>query len=142
MSVSPTFLNWDVDNDRPSVSRQELVPWLQQQITEQKRVDATTSGVSLASDPSQAISQSKELPTSSDVQLILPGDAKKQRKQTKQIFLDRGKLRCSSHSPTSQSIQLSRPPPSSRLPYMLVFKSWRWTCLPQSSMSSSRVPTG
>jgi hypothetical protein len=74
------------------VSRQDLVTWLQQQIAEQKRIDATTSGVAASSDLAQSAILSKELPTSSDVQLILPGDAKKQRKQTKQIFLDRGEL--------------------------------------------------
>jgi hypothetical protein len=74
------------------VSRQDLVTWLQQQIAEQKRIDATTSGVVAPSDLAQSVILSKELPASSDVQLILPGDAKKQRKQTKQMFLDRGKL--------------------------------------------------
>jgi eukaryotic translation initiation factor 2-alpha kinase 4 len=73
------------------VSRQELVPWLQQQIAEQKRIDATTSGISGTSDLTQSGILSRDLPTASDVQLVLPGDAKKQRKQTKQMFMDRGR---------------------------------------------------
>lgn len=72
------------------VSRSELVPWLQQQIAEQKRVDATTSGVSTLSETAQGFVSSKEAGSSADVQLVLPVDTKKQRKQTKQIFLDRG----------------------------------------------------
>jgi len=69
------------------VSRPELVPWLQEQIAEQKRIDAETSGTSILSH-SQGPARSK---TSGPmpVQLVLPGDARKQRKQTKQIFLDK-----------------------------------------------------
>ena len=75
-----------------SVSRQELVSNLQQQITEQKRVDLSTSGVSVHSDvfQSQNVTLNKDTPNRLDVQLLLPGDTKKQRKQVKQIFLDRG----------------------------------------------------
>ena len=73
-----------------AVSRQELVPWLQERISEQTRIDLGTSGVpSLQIDMSSPVLP-KEQSTQFDVQLLLPGDAKKQRKQTKQIFLDRG----------------------------------------------------
>ncbi|KAF8124132.1 kinase-like domain-containing protein [Boletus edulis] len=70
------------------VTRQDLVSWLHQQIAEQKRIDSTTSGT---------ISYPSAIPTSfggkdssgSDVQLLLPVDTKKQRRQVKQILLDR-----------------------------------------------------
>jgi translation initiation factor 2-alpha kinase 4 len=91
-----------------SVSRQELIGWLQQQIAEQKRVDASTYGASALSDPPQSALPSKEVFGVPDVQLLLPGDvkmlgdpkkvpgdAKKQRRQVKQLFLDRG-LSCPS----------------------------------------------
>jgi len=72
------------------VTRQELVTFLHQQIAEQKRVDASTSGVPSVADSHQATNAPKEASSSADsIQLVLPGDAKKQRKQTKQIFLDR-----------------------------------------------------
>jgi hypothetical protein len=73
------------------VSKQELVGWLQQQIAEQKRIDLSTSGVSISTEGAASNITSKEMvPPSSDVQLVLPGDTKKQRKQVKQLFLDRG----------------------------------------------------
>lgn len=71
------------------VSRQELVPFLVQQIADQKRIDASISGAPLVAESSQGQGSAKE-PGTSEVQLLLPADAKKQRKQTKQIFLDRG----------------------------------------------------
>jgi eukaryotic translation initiation factor 2-alpha kinase 4 len=75
------------------LSKQELVPWLQHQILEQKRIDQSTSGVAgfVESVPSSA-TVTKDLSSGSDVHLLLPGDTnlKKQRKQTKQIFLERG----------------------------------------------------
>lgn len=77
-----------------SVSRQELVGWLQQQISEQKRIDATTSGAPAVSEAYQGPVQSKDTGNAPEVQLVLPVDTKKQRKQTKQIFLDRGQSRC------------------------------------------------
>jgi translation initiation factor 2-alpha kinase 4 len=70
------------------VSRQELVAWLQQQISEQKRVDAATSGVSNIADNAPS-NLPKEVSSSSALHVILPTDTKKQRKQTKQIFYDR-----------------------------------------------------
>jgi len=70
------------------VSRPELVPWLQEQIVEQKRIDAETSGTTVLSH-SQVPARSKSSDPMPDVQLILPGDARKQRKQTKQIFLEK-----------------------------------------------------
>ncbi|THH00815.1 hypothetical protein EW026_g1755 [Hermanssonia centrifuga] len=71
------------------VSRQELVAFLHQQIAEQKRMDASMSGAPLVSESSHSFGAPKEVAGSVDVQLILPTDAKKQRKQTKQMFLDR-----------------------------------------------------
>jgi len=73
------------------VSRQELVGHLQQQIAEQKRVDMSTSGIATQYDVhiSQNVVPNKDTGSSSDVQLLLPGDTKKQRKQVKQMFLDR-----------------------------------------------------
>lgn len=71
------------------VSRPELVPWLQEQILEQKRIDAETSGTTLLEN-SQGPVRSKPSGPMPDVRLVLPGDSKKQRKQTKQIFLEKG----------------------------------------------------
>lgn len=75
------------------VSRQDLVSHLQQQIAEQKRADISTSGTAILSDISmpQSVAPAKDPSGPSDVQLLLPGDTKKQRKQVKQIFFDRGK---------------------------------------------------
>lgn len=70
------------------VSRPELVPWLQEQILEQKRIDAETSGTTLL-EHSQGPVRSKPSGPMPDVRLVLPGDSKKQRKQTKQIFLEK-----------------------------------------------------
>lgn len=73
------------------VSRQELVGWLQQQIAEQKRADLATSAAPVISEVGSGASlPSKDASISPGVQLILPIDAKKQRKQVKQLFLDRG----------------------------------------------------
>lgn len=57
-------------------------------------MDISTSGIPIQSDShvSSAILSIKDAPGSTDVQLLLPGDTKKQRKQVKQIFLDRGML--------------------------------------------------
>ncbi|KAJ7070074.1 hypothetical protein C8F01DRAFT_1115157 [Mycena amicta] len=72
------------------ITRQELVGWLQQQIAEQKRVDATTTGALRFSEVGTAHpAPSKEVATASGVQLILPVDLKKQRKQVKHIFMER-----------------------------------------------------
>jgi translation initiation factor 2-alpha kinase 4 len=71
------------------VSKSELVPWLQEQILEQKRIDAGTSGTTILSH-SQGPARSKSSDPTPDVQLVLPGDARKQRKQTKQIFFEKG----------------------------------------------------
>jgi eukaryotic translation initiation factor 2-alpha kinase 4 len=73
-----------------AVSRQELTGWLQQQILEQKKIDASTSGASVFSDAPQSAQPNKEGPFAPDLQLLLPVDVKKQRKQVKHIFLDRG----------------------------------------------------
>ncbi|KAF8345771.1 kinase-like domain-containing protein [Amanita rubescens] len=72
------------------LSKQELVGWLQQQIAEQKRIDLSTSGVPISTEGTLSNVPSKDtVPPSSDVQLILPVDTKKQRKHVKQLFLDR-----------------------------------------------------
>lgn len=71
------------------MSRQELVPFLNEKIAEQKRLDASLSG-SIAMTESQSVPAIKE-PAGPEVQLVLQGDAKKQRKQTKQMYLDRGR---------------------------------------------------
>lgn len=75
------------------VSRPELVPWLQEQVAEQKRIDAETSGTGFLSEHSRGPARSKWSGPAPEVQLLLPGDARKQRKQTKQIFLEKGKIR-------------------------------------------------
>jgi translation initiation factor 2-alpha kinase 4 len=76
---------------RLPVTRQELVSWLQQQIAEQKRIDASTCGAMRFSDVGTTHPvPSKEVVAASAVQLLLPVDAKKQRKQVKQLFMDRG----------------------------------------------------
>jgi eukaryotic translation initiation factor 2-alpha kinase 4 len=77
-----------------SVSRQELVSHLHQQLAEQKRLDMTTSGTAIQPEVSalQNVVPNKDVASTSDVQLVLPGDTKKQRKQVKQIFLDRGNM--------------------------------------------------
>ncbi|EJC97866.1 uncharacterized protein FOMMEDRAFT_143407 [Fomitiporia mediterranea MF3/22] len=86
-------------------SKQDLIPWLQQQIIEQKKIDAASSGVTpLSSDMSTSPTATniKENPANADLQLILPGEGtslKKQRKTTKQLFFDRayeGRLRLKS----------------------------------------------
>ncbi len=55
-------------------------------------MDASMSGAPLVSESSHSFGAPKEVAGSVDVQLILPTDAKKQRKQTKQMFLDRGMI--------------------------------------------------
>ena len=70
------------------VARHDLVPWLQERIAEQKKIDAATSGVER---PLQDISQlSAAPPNTRDVQLLLPGDIKKGKAGPKQMFSDRG----------------------------------------------------
>ncbi|KAG9310494.1 hypothetical protein JVU11DRAFT_9640, partial [Chiua virens] len=72
------------------VTRQDLVGWLHQQIAEQKRIDSSTSGT--AGYPSAipaAIGGKDTSGGGSEIQLLLPVDTKKQRKQVKQILLDR-----------------------------------------------------
>jgi len=72
------------------ISRAELVPWLQQQIAEQKKIDSSTSGVAAVPDlPVGSVALSKESGVSSEIQLLLPGETKKQLKRSKQMFMDR-----------------------------------------------------
>jgi translation initiation factor 2-alpha kinase 4 len=85
--ILPTFAA-----DQVSVSRQDLVGWLQHQIAEQKRVDLATSGSSAYPEVLVVPVPSKDSSSTPEVQLILPVDAKKQRKQVKQILLDRGNI--------------------------------------------------
>ncbi|KAI0777469.1 Serine/threonine-protein kinase [Trametes elegans] len=71
------------------VQPNELVSFLQQQIAEQKRVDATTSGAAAILENPQAQSAPKEPSTSGDTIVVLPGDAKKSRKMTKTVWLNK-----------------------------------------------------
>ena len=74
-----------------SVARHELVPWLQERIAEQKRIDSVTSG---AERPLQDSAPPSAVPPSvRDVQLLLPGDLKKGKAGPKQMFSDRGLTR-------------------------------------------------
>lgn len=75
--------------NRRTVSRQDLVGWLQHQIAEQKRVDLATSGSSAYPDALTVPVPSKDA-SAPEVQLILPVDTRKQKKHVKQILLDRG----------------------------------------------------
>ena len=77
-----------------SVARHELVPWLQERIAEQKRIDAATSGTERSLQDSAPPSATPS--SARDVQLLLPGDLKKGKAGPKQIFSDRGLTR--SHS--------------------------------------------
>jgi len=64
--------------------------WLQQQIAEQKRIDAVHVQVRpflQSRRPPCYPRRTRDMP---EVQLVLPGDAKKQRSRRKQMFLDRG----------------------------------------------------
>ena len=70
------------------VARHELVPWLQERIAEQKRIDSVTSGAErLLQDSAQP---SAAPPSARDVQLLLPGDLKKGKAGPKHMFSDRG----------------------------------------------------
>ncbi|KIK54868.1 hypothetical protein GYMLUDRAFT_206162 [Collybiopsis luxurians FD-317 M1] len=76
------------------VSKSDLIGWLQHEIGEQKRIDATTACTPASSRlgaPVSQIARSSAViaPGSSDVQLCLPQETKKQRRQVKQMFLDR-----------------------------------------------------
>lgn len=70
------------------MSRQELVGWLQHQIADQKRVDATTSGAQNLVETAPSLSVMKDTAVIPEVHLVLP-DQKKQRKPVRQIFLDK-----------------------------------------------------
>jgi translation initiation factor 2-alpha kinase 4 len=73
------------------VSRQDLIHWLRQEISEQKRLDVATAGAPIFSDTSASVSSNK--PATSIVQPVLPvTDTKKQRKQVKHLFEERGSL--------------------------------------------------
>jgi len=76
------------------VSKADLISWLQHEIGEQKRIDAMTACTPASSrlgalGASQITRSSAIAPGSSDVQLCLPQETKKQRRQVKQMFLDR-----------------------------------------------------
>ncbi|KAJ7596327.1 kinase-like domain-containing protein [Mycena floridula] len=74
--------------DETDVTRQDLIPWLRQEISEQRRIDITTAQVPIFSDAPVA-PYSTKFPISV-VQPVLPvTDTKKQRKQVKNIFEDR-----------------------------------------------------
>jgi translation initiation factor 2-alpha kinase 4 len=59
-------------------------------MAEQKRIDSSTSGTIGYPSAIPASSGSKDTSGGGDVQLLLPVDTKKQRKQVKQILLDKG----------------------------------------------------
>ncbi|KAI0653862.1 Serine/threonine-protein kinase [Cubamyces menziesii] len=67
----------------------ELVSFLQQQIAEQKRIDATTSGAASTPENPQLQPVSEKPSTSVDTLVVLPGDIKKQRKATKTVMLNK-----------------------------------------------------
>jgi translation initiation factor 2-alpha kinase 4 len=73
------------------VARHELVPWLQERIAEQKRIDAVTSGAERSLQDSAL--PPTTTPSTRDVQLLLPGDLKKGKAGPKQRFSDRGSIR-------------------------------------------------
>lgn len=74
-------------NKTLAVARHDLVPWLQERIAEQKRIDVATSGVER---PLQDSAQSSATPSHArGVQLLLPGDLKKGKAGPKQLFSDR-----------------------------------------------------
>lgn len=82
--IDPTLPSF---TDHLLVSKQELVPYLLQQITDQKRYDASQSGAPAVTEGTQAAP--KETPTLPDSQVVLPPDTKR-RKQVGRIYEDRG----------------------------------------------------
>ncbi|KAI0828484.1 Serine/threonine-protein kinase [Trametes gibbosa] len=66
----------------------ELVSFLQQQIAEQKRIDATTSGAATIEN-GQLLPVTKEPSSTGETLVVLPGDIKKQRKGTKTVMLNK-----------------------------------------------------
>ncbi|KAF9561509.1 other/PEK/GCN2 protein kinase [Agrocybe pediades] len=71
------------------LTRQELVGWLQHQIADQKRLDASTAGTSNSlPETAPNVSIMKDTATLPDVHLVLP-EGKKQSKSHKQIRLDK-----------------------------------------------------
>jgi len=73
------------------VARHELVPWLQERIAEQQRIDGVTSGVERQ--PQDSALPSAAPSSARDVQLLLPGDLKKGKAGPKQMFSQRGLIR-------------------------------------------------
>ncbi|KAI9060398.1 Serine/threonine-protein kinase [Trametes sanguinea] len=71
------------------VSPNELVSFLQQQIAEQKRIDATTSGAASTLENPQAQAVAEKPSITGDTLVVLPGDIKKQRKGTKTVMLNK-----------------------------------------------------
>ncbi|KZS96040.1 Serine/threonine-protein kinase [Sistotremastrum niveocremeum HHB9708] len=71
------------------VSLQELIPWLQQHLAEQRRIDLTTAGTDLGGPgPQLPAAPSKESVLLPDIQMLWPPD-KKQLKQNKKILIDK-----------------------------------------------------
>ncbi|CDO76045.1 hypothetical protein BN946_scf184959.g3 [Trametes cinnabarina] len=71
------------------VAPNELVSFLQQQIAEQKRIDATTSGAASTLENPQAQAVAEKPSITGDTLVVLPGDIKKQRKATKTVMLNK-----------------------------------------------------
>ncbi|KAI0666498.1 Serine/threonine-protein kinase [Trametes maxima] len=67
------------------VAPNELASFLQQQIAEQKRIDATTSGAAIIDSP-QSQPVAKEPSITAETMVVLSGDMKKQRKGTKSVM--------------------------------------------------------
>ncbi|KAI0635341.1 Serine/threonine-protein kinase [Trametes polyzona] len=67
----------------------ELVPFLQQQIAEQKRVDAATSGAAVIENGQPQPLAKEQSSSTGEVLMVLPGDVKKQRKGTKTVLLNK-----------------------------------------------------
>ena len=86
------------------VARHDLVPWLQERIAEQKRIDATTSGAERALQDSTPLSPAP--PSARDVQLLLPGDSKKGKAGPKQLFSERGLIR--PHSQRTERLMIAQ----------------------------------
>ncbi|KAL5519904.1 hypothetical protein ACEPAG_1564 [Sanghuangporus baumii] len=104
------------------ISKQDLIPWLQHQISEQKKIDSVQSGViPLSSDmtTSPTATNVKENAANADLQLILPGEGtsiKKQRKTTKQLFFERAyenrmRLKSALQSGALPTLAIDVPPP-------------------------------
>jgi eukaryotic translation initiation factor 2-alpha kinase 4 len=72
------------------VARHDLVPWLQERIAEQKRIDVTTSGVEHLLQGDLSAQWAAAPSNAGDVQLLLPGYMKRARGGPGLLFSERG----------------------------------------------------